>query len=55
MVQGALFTAFVAAPRAAPAPTAPHATTAALSRLAANCFADAAGAFSCGLHAADSI
>ncbi|CAE7189571.1 atpH, partial [Symbiodinium sp. KB8] len=28
---GALFTAFVAAPRAAPAPTAPHATTAALS------------------------
>ena len=42
MVPGALFTAFVAAPRAAPAPTAPHATTAALSRLAANSLADAA-------------
>ena len=42
MVPGALFTAFVAAPRAAPAPTAPHATTAALSRLAANSLADVA-------------
>ena len=42
MVPGALFTAFVAAPRAAPAPTAPHATTAALSRLAANSLVDAA-------------
>ena len=42
MVPGALFTAFVAAPRAAPAPTAPHATTAALSRFAASSLADAA-------------
>ncbi|OLQ06705.1 ATP synthase subunit c, chloroplastic [Symbiodinium microadriaticum] len=31
LCSGALFTAFVAAPRAAPAPVAPHATTAALS------------------------
>ncbi|CAE7201377.1 atpH, partial [Symbiodinium sp. CCMP2456] len=31
LCSGALFTAFVAAPRAAPAPTAPHAATAALS------------------------
>ncbi|CAE6955986.1 atpE [Symbiodinium sp. CCMP2592] len=33
LCSGALFTAFVAAPRAAPAPTAPHATTAALSAI----------------------
>ncbi|CAE6956020.1 atpE [Symbiodinium sp. CCMP2592] len=33
LCSGALFTAFVAAPRAAPAPTAPHATTAALSAM----------------------
>ena len=32
-LKGALFTAFVAAPRAAPAPAAPHATTAALGTL----------------------
>ena len=50
MVQGALFTAFVAAPRPAPAPTVPHATTAALSRLAANSLADAACTFSRGLR-----
>mmetsp|Transcript_23289 Transcript_23289/g.47959 ORF Transcript_23289/g.47959 Transcript_23289/m.47959 type:complete len:140 (+) Transcript_23289:61-480(+) len=31
LCSGALFTAFVAAPKAAPAPTAPHATAAALS------------------------
>eukprot|EP00439_Symbiodinium_sp_Y106_P050043 s671_g6.t1 len=34
LCSGALFTAFVAAPRATPAPTAPHATTAAISAVA---------------------
>ncbi|CAE7296995.1 atpE [Symbiodinium sp. CCMP2592] len=34
LCSGALFTAFVAAPRASPAPSAPHAATAALSAAA---------------------